>query len=235
MTQNQEHLSMFELDLYFATNASEARGVRRSEDRRIENHVAACERCSAYLAQLGALQQSAPLPPGGAPAPLRRARPHTRALSLAAALAVSAAVATLLVATPEPESPAVAVKGSPAVQLLVRRDDETLPWDGVRRLRAGDALGLRVACEGFSQVAVAATFPGAPGRWSSLSTGDCPPAGAVLPFTLVVDDEPGQERIAVVFSRAPLDDRTHADAIERRRLDAGAWVTRFELDKENAP
>ena len=71
-----------------------------------------------------------------------------------------------------------------------------------------------------------------PGRWSQLSEAACPPAGAPLPFTLVVDDEPGGERLAVVFSKAVLDTRALGQAIEARRLDAQVWVTRFELVKE---
>jgi hypothetical protein len=228
MTPNEEHLSMFELDLYFATGASDAR---------VEDHVAECERCSAYLAHLGPLQESAPLPPvrpAAAPAS-RRARPRALGLALAAGLSLSVVMTALLIFTHETGPAAVAVKGSPAVQLLLRRGDETLPWDGARRVRPGDALGLRVACEDFSHVTVAVASEAAPGRWSSLSTGECPPAGAVLPFTLVVDDEPGRERVAVVFSMSPLGAPALGQAIEQRRLDAGAWVTRFELDKEIAP
>ena len=231
MTPNEEHLSMFELDLYFATDASEA----RVEGDRIADHVAACERCSAYLAQLGALQRSAPLPAARPAAAARRARPRAFGLLLAAGLVVSSVVAALLVSTREAEPPAVAVKGSPAVQLLLRRGNETLPWDGARRVRPGDALGLRVACEEFRHVTVAAGAGLTPVRWSSLSTGECPPAGAVLPFTLVVDDEPGRERLAVVFSRSSLGAGSLAEAIEQRRLDADIWVTRFELAKEDAP
>jgi hypothetical protein len=50
----------------------------------------------------------------------------------------------------------------------------------------------------------------------------------------VVDDTPGRERFAVVFSASTLDAVSLSEAIERRRLDSGAWVTRFELGKEVA-
>lgn len=245
MTPNEEHVSMFELDLYFAVGASDARvdddpgqrdpGQRDpGQDRRIQVHVAACERCSAYLTRLAALQRSAPLPVAPEAPPARRVRPRALGLTLAE-LAVAGMVAALLVVTHDTEPPAVAVKGSPAVQLLVRRGNETLPWDGLRRVRPGDALGLRVACEGFRHVAVAGGAGLTPVRWSSLSTGECPPAVGVLPFTLVVDDEPGRERLAVVFSRSVLDARRLEEAIEQRRVDADVWVTRFDLAKEDAP
>lgn len=238
MTQNEEHLSSFELDLFFASSGSDAR---------IERHLADCARCSTYLAELAALQEGAPLPARATPpaaraplprAPLSRSAPRARRHALgwaAAALAVLGAVTGLLLATPEPETPAVAIKGGPAVQLLVRRGDETRPWDGTSRVRAGDALGLRVACEGFVHVSVAAASGEAPERWSRLSEVPCPPAGGALPFTLVVDDAPGRERFAVVFSKARLGEGALGDAIERRRLDGDAWVTRFELDKQVAP
>jgi hypothetical protein len=226
MTASEEHLSMFELDLYFATQAPDAR---------IEEHVAGCERCSGYLAELEVLQQGAVVPAarGAASEPARHssARPRVLALSLAAVAALSA-VTALLVVPHEPARPEVAVKGSPAVQLLVRRGTETRPWDGSSALRAGDALGLRVVCEEFGRVAVASGGGG--GRWSPLSEGACPPAGAALPFTLVVDDAPGAERLAVVFSKSALDARALEQAIEARRLNTEIWVARFELVKEPA-
>jgi hypothetical protein len=228
MTTNEEHLSMFELDLYFATQASDAR---------IEEHIASCERCVAYLTELDALQASAPLLAmrgAAAQARSRRSRPRAIRLTLAAGLAVLGAAIALLVTSPEGEPAAVAVKGSPAVQVLVRRGEETRTWDGSSPVQPGDALGLRVACEEFTHVAVAVAAGEARGRWSHLSQGVCPSAGAALPFTLVVDDEPGSERLAVVFSRARLDPRALDEAIEARRLDADARVTRFELDKERS-
>jgi hypothetical protein len=226
MTTNEEHLSMFELDLYFATQAS---------DPRIEEHVASCGRCSAYLSELDALQASPPLPAmPGAPAQARSRPTRQRAsrLTLAAGLAVLGAAIALLVMSGEGEPPAVAVKGSPAVQVLVRRGEETRTWDGSRPVQPGDALGLRVACEEFRHVAVAVASGQARGRWSHLSQGVCPAAGGALPLTLVVDDEPGSERLAVVFSRSRLDPLALDEAIEARRLDTDAWVTRFELAKD---
>jgi hypothetical protein len=231
MMTNEEHLSMFELDLYFAFEAPDAR---------IERHVAECERCTGYLSQLRALSAGA----GPPPPPIRRVgpsssprRPRTRALglTLAAGAAALVTVTALLVSTPEADAPAVAVKGSPAVQLLVRRGDETRPWDGNGRVRTGDALGLRVVCEDFSRVAVATLAPEGGNRWLRLSDGPCPESGGALPLTLVVDDAPGRERFAVVFTKLRLDDAALVGAIDRRQRDHAVWVTHFELDKEVAP
>lgn len=229
MTASEEHLSMFELDLYFAT---------RTPDARIEEHVTSCERCSGYLTELEVLQKSASVPPArattdtpGQRARSSSARPRALALSLMAGIAALSALTALLVVQSEP-APVVAIKGSPAVQLLVRRGAETRPWDGVSPLRAGDALGLRVVCEEFGRVAVASGD--GRGHWSQLSGGGCPPAGAALPFTLLVDDEPGGEHLAVVFSKSALEAHALEQAIEARRLDVEIWVTRFELVKEAA-
>jgi len=228
MTASEEHLSMFELDLYFATQASDAR---------IEEHVASCERCSGYLAELEVLQKGVPSVRGAASetfprrSPARRSPARSRALALSlAAIAGLSAVTALLVVPRAPDVPVVAVKGGPAVQLLVRRGEETRPWDGSSPLRAGDALGLRVVCEEFARVAVASGD--AHERWSQLSEGACPPAGAALPFTLLVDDAPSAEHLAVVFSKSTLAGPALGQAIEARRLDAQVWVTRFELVKE---
>jgi hypothetical protein len=153
-------------------------------------------------------------------------------VALAAGLVALGAVSVLLVVSLDEGTPAVAVKGSPGVQLLVRRSEATRPWDGSSPVRAGDVLGLRVACEEFAAVAVLAASGDERKRWSPLFRGGCPPAGAALPFTLVVDEQPGREQVAVVFSRSALDARALNDAVTRGRLDGEAWVIRFELDKE---
>jgi hypothetical protein len=192
--------------------------------------VASCERCSGYLAELERLQQRAPSARATAERPRQRpARARVLALSLAA-LAALGAVTALLIVPLDPAAPNVGIKGSPSVQLLVRRGTETRTWDGASPVRAGDALGLRVVCEDFARVAVAAETDRE--RWSRLSEDACPAAGAALPFTLIVDEQPGTEHLAVAFSKSTLEARTLEQAIAARRLDAEVWVTRFELVKE---
>jgi hypothetical protein len=144
-------------------------------------------------------------------------------------------VTARLVPTGDAEAPAVAVKGSPAAQLLVRRGTETRVWDGSSRLRAGDALALRVACEEYRHVAVAVEMQAEPERWVKVFESKCPAAGEALPFTLVADAATERERVAVAFSPAALGRSALERAIERGRRDREVWVTRFELDKEVVP
>lgn len=216
---------MFELDLFFAT------GERNVS---LEAHVAGCARCAGYLQELGALQAQRAVPTLP-PAPLRARAGARRGpwLGLAAAALVALFV-VLLSWVPGPEEPAVAVKGGPAVQLLVRRGEQTRVWDGAAAIRAGDVLGLRVACAGFSRVAVAVAEGGG---WARVQQQACPDeAGAfALPFTLVVDGAPGRERLAVVFSAADLEAPALGAAVSAQRRDGRVWVTRFELAKEMAP
>jgi hypothetical protein len=235
MTNGEEHHNPFELDLYFALNEPNAE---------IERHVAACERCSSYLDELAALHGAgspvlrAAAPPSASPRAVppmaareERGHPARWAKLLALAVPVAALVALGLGRWLPDERDYVAVKGSPAVQLLVKRGRETRLWDGHSRLRAGDAVALRVACEGFSRVSVATIEPGRGAQ--RLSEGECPRAPeATLPFSLVVDAGPGRERFAVVFSTTPLADAALRAALQAEAPSAAAWVTRFEIDKE---
>jgi hypothetical protein len=52
-----------------------------------------------------------------------------------------------------------------------------------------------------------------------------------LPFTLKVDDESGDEQLAVVLSREPVDDEAAQTAARTLRRDANVWVVRFTLAK----
>jgi hypothetical protein len=125
----------------------------------------------------------------------------------------------------------VATKGTPAVQLLVHRDEEpsgTRVWDGRSPVQPGDRLALHVACEGRKRVTVAA--PGKAG-WQRLSEVPCPESGDPLPFTLVVDDEPGDEQLAVVLSEAGLDDAAMAEAIGHTERTGETWVVKLVLPK----
>jgi hypothetical protein len=123
----------------------------------------------------------------------------------------------------------VGIKGTPAVQLLLHRDHDTRLWDGHSPLHPGDALALRVACEGLKRVVVAT--PG-PGGWIRLSSDACPTGDDPLPFTLQVDSEPGDEKLAVVLSQDELDDGTLQKAIAETRRSADTWVLSFVMPKE---
>lgn len=131
---------------------------------------------------------------------------------------------------PNDESSYVGIKGVPAAQALVRRDGKIRVWDGAARIRPGDALALGLACEQFTRAAVYARGPTGNTRlWS----GDCPRGpNPTLPFTLVVDDEPGRERFALVLSREPLDDARSTRAIQASTRGADIWTIDFTFEKE---
>ena len=161
--------------------------------------------------------------PAAPPVRRRWALPAVSALALAAAAALF-----VHQKAPEPEG-YIGVKGTPAVQLLVHRDRDTRIWDGRSPVRPGDALALKVACEGLKHVAVAAPAGSA---WARLSGADCPAQGEALPFTLRVDGEPGDEKLAIVLSQAALDDDALKRAIAETRREGDVWVVTFTMPKE---
>jgi hypothetical protein len=219
-TGTEAEVSTFALDVFYAGG--------KAGDPALESHVAGCARCRAYLETLASLETPALRLPAAAEPPVRRhwALPAVSALALAAA-------AFLFVhqKAPAPESDGyVGVKGTPAVQLLLHRGNETHIWDGRSPVRPGDALALKVACEGLKHVAVAAPAGSA---WSLLSGAECPAqTSEALPFTLRVDGEPGEEKLAVVLSEGALDDAAMKKAIAKGSRDGDVWVVTFTMPKE---
>ena len=65
-----------------------------------------------------------------------------------------------------------------------------------------------------------------------LSDVPCPPEPATLPFTLVVDDQPGHEKLAVVLTTVRADDTELRRLVETKARDRGAWVTAFDFPKD---
>jgi hypothetical protein len=226
-TTHDERWSTFALDAHWMAG--------RPGDPALEAHLATCAACRAYLASLDAAAAS-DAPRAGAPVRPRRAVKFLFQSAAAAAgvLALAAAV-TLFVRTRsavDAHDDYVGIKGTPAVQLLVRRDGRTTIWDGASKVHPGDALALRVVCEGLAHAAVVARDPhAAPARWSRLSDAPCPATPAVLPFTLNVDGQPGDERLAVILSKTPLDDRALEAAAEGDTRSSTVWTTRFLLPK----
>jgi hypothetical protein len=238
---HNRHISNFELDLYFASG---------EPDGAIEQHVQACERCSGYLGELESLRGGERRPlhtfnpasarasdapanvAAGSAARSRSARRVFGGLAGAALAVLAVGYATSRVLE---DSTYVAVKGSPAVQLLVERSGHVEAWDGKRRVRAGDVLAIRVACERFALVnVVARPQPGQPAP-ARLSEVPCPrQPDLALPFTLRVDDEPGQESFAVVLSTARLGDARLLEAVQEGTRSLEVWVTPFDLEKEAA-
>jgi hypothetical protein len=216
--------STFALDVYWASG--------RSGNAGIERHLKECERCRAYLSSLDARLEAAPAKP---------ATPSVRGLGSARRVGMGrwlwpatggialAAGVLFLVRGRSPSGDYIATKGTPAVQLLVHRDGDTRVWDGRSPVHPGDALALRVACEGLGHVAVAAPGPDA---WVRLSDAPCPAQADALPFTLRVDDQPGDERLAVVLSRTAMGDAQLRAAIAETTRSDDAWVVGFVLPKE---
>ncbi|HEU4534427.1 MAG TPA: hypothetical protein VFS00_09925 [Polyangiaceae bacterium] len=246
-----EHCSSFELDLHFVEPSP-----------RVARHVASCAGCAAYLEGLEALDAPARQPaeaeafagsalgPAGADvaaAPGRvLAGPGARGRASGAAprrarlrfvapaaglLAVAAALALALrrPADDAADEDYVAAKAAPAVQLLVRSEGTTRVWDGRSALRPGDAIAIRVACERLGHVTVATDAPGGLAR---LSDGPCPKSPSALPFTLVVDDQPGRERFSVVLATKRLEDEQLRDRVRENARERDVWVTAFDLRKE---
>jgi hypothetical protein len=223
-----KHFSSFDLDVHFVEPSPQ-----------IAEHVASCAQCAAYLAELEALVERKPLaeprsapgaaPPARAPAPQRLHAPLRLVAPVAGALALAAAFALYLRGRTGEDADYVGVKAAPAVQLLVRSGGTTRVWDGVSRLRPGDAIAIRVACEQLEYVTVAADAPAGLAR---LSDGPCPKSPSPLPFTLVVDDQPGRERFSVVLAKRRLDDGQLRERVRENARDRDVWVTAFDLPKE---
>lgn len=205
----------FALDVYYAGGG----------DPELAPHVRACARCSAYLAQLGALEQPPlPLPPLAA----KKARPR---LLVAAGAFASACAALLLWLNAGDDY--VGSKGLPGVQALIRSGAQASVWDGKTPLRAGDAVALRTDCDHFSHVTVAVAEGGARTRWKRVFEGSCSER-QLLPFTLVADASPGSEQIEIIFSRAALGDAALQRAIAGRERSDTTWAQTLVLPKAGA-
>jgi|HubBroStandDraft_1064217.scaffolds.fasta_scaffold234725_2 hypothetical protein len=229
--RNDPELSSFALDVYWASG--------RASDPAVTEHVSGCTRCQAYLASLdaSALQPSSTAPAFGAAAPQKTPPPGGLArranrtiVGAFGALALAASVSLLVLRSKDAPNAYVGAKGTPAVEILVVRDRETRIWDERSRVHPGDALALRVACAGLRDVAVASREAAG---WTRLSDVECPADGVPLPFSLRVDDEPGEERLAVVLSERRLDDGALEQAIDEQRRAKDVWVARFVLPKES--
>jgi hypothetical protein len=217
----RHHVSTFALDVYFANG--------QTGDEALARHVESCADCKGYLAQLAAYAQPPARPVVVAKSPKKR----TLAGAALGAMALAAGIAVVVHSMQrETSEPYVASKGAPAAQAIVRSEGRSRIWDGRSPIHAGDAIAFRAGCEGFKQVTVAS-----PSRssWSRLFEGGCPSGSDPLPFTLVADDEPGDERIVVVFSGARLDDEALRSAASGRSHSHAAWVIEFVFPKAPRP
>jgi len=210
----EEHrYSTFALDVYWAAEAA--------RDPDLEAHLAACERCRGYLDHLRSIDARTLALPAA-----RASRRRWFVPAFAFAVALAAGVVLWFHASPAPTY--VASKGAPAIQVLVRRDGATHLWDPEFKIRDRDVLALRVACEAMTRVTVLVADRG---DWKQTFEGAC--QDDVLPFTLVVDDDPGDDRIAIVLGRAPLDQASARLAADSQTKNADVWALTFVLTKES--
>lgn len=218
MTSTNEHPSTFEIDVWFADGES---------DDATAAHVRACTPCARYVEDLRELEL------GGLPAaPSRRFwRSRHFVAPFGAAMAMAAALALFVRwRSPLGDGNYVGVKGGSAVQVLVRSAGLTRVWDGSSTVHPGDAIAFRVACHPRERVTVASRTPKG---WMRMRDERCPREPAVLPFTLVVDDEIGVERLAVVITEEGIRDDVLGSTIESPP--SGTWVKRYDLAKEIRP
>jgi hypothetical protein len=221
--------STFALDVYWTS--------RRRGAPHLVRHVEECARCREYLAMLDDVDAT----PLAEDATSIRVRPRTQeprgvlarvTLALAFAAGVGVFVESALQTPAKPTY--VGVKGTPSVQLLVHRGNETAIWDGRSPVHAGDAIAVRAACGALGNVSVAADHAshGARGQWARLSDALCPKSDAVLPFTLIVDGLSEDEHIAVVMSDARLSDDELGRAVDDSERSPHVWVVRFVIPEE---
>jgi hypothetical protein len=229
-TIEERHPSTLTLDVFQASG-------RRADDV-VDAHLASCARCRRYVDELeragdAPLARPIAMPRDGRAA--RRAPSSSRLWTASAGVMAAAAAVVLLARTllPTSDTPTyVGTKGTPAVQALIHRD-HTLVWDGRSAIRAGDAIALRVACEGFTEVTVATPSTDR-AAWTRLFEGACPATEDPLGFTLVADDEPGEEHVAVVLRKGPLDDRQLQTAIRDKARAANVWTVELTFPKAGA-
>jgi hypothetical protein len=185
-------------------------------------HVEGCERCRAWLEQTRIREQAleqgievrrfAADVAARAAAPSRKKTPSRRLQLLAAAAVVLLAVGVTVILWPRPPGPspeATAIKGASSLKIHCRRQEAVFELDLHDRVRGGDALrfevfsehhahvlGLSIQADG--EVSVYVPFGGqasqqlAPGR------------ARVLPGSVLLDSEGGDELLVFVFSKEPI-------------------------------
>ncbi|MBI5545611.1 MAG: hypothetical protein HY901_17125 [Deltaproteobacteria bacterium] len=205
-------------------------------------HVQTCERCAAYLDRL---RQPVAVPawakelalPTSLAAPAARGWRHIlqgwRGLVAGGGtVALTALLVVVILAPPALHSfqdePRTSPKsGVPTVALYVKRGESVALWDGQRALIPGDRLRLKLIPDGFEQVVVATVDRG---EARPLYRGAVAPHDeAFLPTSWKLDDSPGPNLLAVVFSQKPLGDAELVAAVREQRRAGGIWTTLLVL------
>jgi hypothetical protein len=209
---SEEHPSYYALDRLRA-------GLPGTEP--VRAHVSSCASCAAHL------QAVAPAaPPWLAGVTLR---PRRRRVLLWSATATATAALGLVVAVGRPDQEsAIREKGSPSVEVFIRRGEEVFAWDGHRPVRPRDRLRLRLRGNGYDFVSVA-SLPDGDAAPAVLYEGSLAPGPVLLPLSFQVDDQGSAERLSVILGRRPMPAQLHAG---RARVPEDGWRQIIALDKE---
>lgn len=218
-----------------------ALGVAQPE---VAAHVATCAICQARL--------PAPPPAPALPAwaralpPRRRAwlawpsRTGPRTLGLAVAALACAALVWITggnFGTPAGSHDYIGTKGGPELWLYVKRRENVALWNGAEPVIPGDLLRLKIQPDRFKHITVFGLKRTPAGEISRLYDGAITSGEATaLPFSLVVDAEPGNETLLVVLGSAAvgpdqLDKVLAADGDKDGRW----WSRRLVLSKTITP
>lgn len=202
----------------------------------LDEHLASCEECRRYVESLREA------PPSSAMLPIRnrieRAREERqRKLRFrwltGASTILAAACLLLLVGRATPPSPSqrpayVGVKGFSSVWIYVKHGTTTKLWDGKQTVAGGDRLRLKVDPAGYRRVEVySVKNASAPELLYAGSV--APTQSATLPDAWEVDNEPGAERLFVVFSNEPV--KPDWDRWLRGQVESGVVALPFVLPK----
>ncbi len=190
----------------------------------LDAHLAGCSECRAHIE---ATRQPLPVPRWVADASATRScwRGWRRA-AVAVAAAVSAAGLVFFLPHPPPSTTA---KGQPTVTVWLKRGDAVSAWDGKSPVRGGDAIRLEAMPAGYAYLTVVFA---AGGGLTTLFAAKVDPSGKpTLTPAWSLDGEGRQEHLAVLFTRAPVDDASLDELLSRR--DAQAWSIHEILPKES--
>lgn len=199
----------------------------------VTKHLTGCDECRRYVQELSQPPRAAELSRIRADV-ARNDRRAVRVRWLAAASTLAAAACLLLFAARirphDSEQPAsyVGAKGFSSVWIYVKRGSTTQLWDGKQSIAGGDRLRIKVDPAGYRHVEVySAKAAEAP---ELLYSGSVTPTQSItLPDAWEIDQEPGAERLFVVFSSGPV--KPTWSKWLRGEVEPGVTVQPFVLPK----
>ncbi len=225
MADQSAHPSFLELDRL-------ALGLGDDKSRK---HVAICEACDAHLRRL-AQAESLPASLGelaAHPAPepwwRRLLRPSWLVPAAMATCAILLLLPTSQVAPVPAGANGVRAKGTPTFALYVKSAGSVRLWDGSSPIHPGDSLRLKLVPAGFGFVTVAS-----PGVSPTVlyQAPVYPDAEELLPFSFRADEQPGPERLVILFSHEALSDAELRSMLTTPVRDQRGWTISLEIPTE---